>query len=27
LGGVSYVLDKHPPRPRVDNPEERFRKR
>ncbi|MGH8214959.1 MAG: monofunctional biosynthetic peptidoglycan transglycosylase [Rhodanobacteraceae bacterium] len=27
LGGVSYVLDKHPPKPKVDNPEDRFRKR
>lgn len=27
LGGVSYVLEKHPPRPRVDDPEDRFRKR
>ena len=27
LGGVSYVLDKHPPKPRVDNPKDRFRKR
>lgn len=27
LGGVAYVLDKHPPRPRVDGPKERFHKR
>lgn len=27
LGGVGYVLDKHPAKPRVDNPKDRFRKR
>ncbi|HJP98571.1 MAG TPA: transglycosylase domain-containing protein, partial [Rhodanobacteraceae bacterium] len=27
LGGVSYVLEKHPRKPRVDDPEARFRKR
>jgi monofunctional biosynthetic peptidoglycan transglycosylase len=27
LGGVSYVLDKHPPRPRIDDPKGRFRQR
>ena len=27
LGGVRYVLDKHPPRPKVDNPKDRLRKR
>ena len=27
LGGVRYVLDKHPPKPKVDHPEDRFRQR
>ncbi len=27
LGGVAYVLDKHPPRPRIEDPEDRFRRR
>ncbi|HEX5488152.1 MAG TPA: monofunctional biosynthetic peptidoglycan transglycosylase [Rhodanobacteraceae bacterium] len=27
LGGVRYVLDKHPPRPKVGDPEDRFRQR
>ncbi len=27
LGGVSYVLDEHPLKPRVEDPEDRFRKR
>lgn len=27
LGGVRYVLDKHPPRPRVRDPRDRFRQR
>lgn len=27
LGGVRYVLDKHPPRPKVGHPEHRFRQR
>jgi monofunctional biosynthetic peptidoglycan transglycosylase len=27
LGGVAYVLDEHPPKPRVDDPQRRYRKR
>lgn len=27
LGGVGYILDKHPPAPRVDDPQPRHRKR
>ncbi|MGH8114288.1 MAG: monofunctional biosynthetic peptidoglycan transglycosylase [Rhodanobacteraceae bacterium] len=26
LGGVAYVLDKHPPRPRIEDPKDRSRK-
>jgi len=27
LGGVAYVLDEHPPKPRVDDPQRRYRRR